>query len=169
MKKSNNQPTNNPHGKPIVVAEKNSTLREKFKTKLKEYIRKKMTEISTSGAAGGGGGDGSAGPVKTPHAFGKTSKSSAEKSMPGGKVVGSLDEKESTNKDTNKDSKKPAEAPPKKYEPIVKPKELDPKTRLKKMDTIKTALNNANKELDSLYKSRKKSIESPAASTEENV
>ena len=46
-------------------------LREKLKAKLKELIRQHMKEISTSGAAGGSPADGSAGPVKTPYAFGK--------------------------------------------------------------------------------------------------
>lgn len=147
--------------KPTIVGEKNpNTLREKLKTKLKEYIRKKMTEISGTGAAGGGGGDGSAGPVKTPYAFGKTNKDSVAKSMPGGKVVSSLKEKQVAKPDAQKtaDSNK-QKAAPTPYQPIIQPKkELDPEVRLKKMEKIKAALSAATSDIDNLYKTRKQAV-----------
>ena len=150
--------------KPVIVGEKKpNTLREKLKAKLKDYIRKKMTEISGTGAAGGGGGDGSAGPVKTPYAFGKTDKDSAAKSMPGGKVVGTLKEKQASKPDGAKsDSTKSSDkqkAAPTPYQPIIQPKpELDPAVRLKKMEKIKAALNTATADIDNLYKTRKQAV-----------
>lgn len=108
-------------GKVIV----GSTLREKLKAKLKDLIRKQMKEISTSGAAGGSPADGSAGPVKTPYAFGKVKDPTT--GLDGYKQVGknetgTITEKEA--KKSEKSEKEPAakKSEPKPYEPIVKPK-----------------------------------------------
>lgn len=107
-------------GKVIV----GSTLREKLKAKLKDLIRKQMKEISTSGAAGGSPADGSAGPVKTPYAFGKVKDPTT--GLDGYKQVGknetgTINEKEG--KKSEKSEKEPAKkSEPKPYEPIIKPK-----------------------------------------------
>jgi hypothetical protein len=76
-------------------------LREKLKAKLKELIRKQMKEISTSGAAGGSPADGSAGPVKTPYAFGKVKDPTT--GLDGYKQVG----KNETGTINEKEAKKP--------------------------------------------------------------
>lgn len=100
------------------------TLREKLKDKLKDLIRKKMTEISTSGAAGGSAADGSAGPVKTPYAFGKVKDPTT--GLDGYKQVGKTETGTITEKEGKKKEPETKEAPkksePKPYEPIVKPK-----------------------------------------------
>lgn len=122
-KKDNVMP---PKGKKVIVG---STLREKLKAKLKEIIRKQMQEISTTSAAGGGGGDGSAGPIKTPHAFGKikdpTTGLDGYKQV-GKNETGTINEKEG--KKSEKSEKEPSKkepvkkSEPKPYEPIIKPK-----------------------------------------------
>jgi len=110
----------NKKGKIIV----GSTLRERLKAKLKDLIRKKMTEISTSGAAGGSAADGSAGPVKTPYAFGKVKDPTT--GLDGYKQVGKTETGTITEKEGKKKDPETKEAPkksePKPYEPIVKPK-----------------------------------------------
>ncbi len=110
---------------------KQSGANDQFKSKLKEFVRKVVKEMTTTAAVGGG--DGSAGPIKTPNAFGKTSKPTIGTDY---KVV---DEKkdntpsQSSNDNTsnntdkksdgNKSSKKDA---PKQYVPITKtPDELE--------------------------------------------
>jgi hypothetical protein len=107
-------------GKVIV----GGTLREKLKAKLKDLIRKQMKEISASGAAGGSPADGSAGPVKTPYAFGKikdpTTGLDGYKQV-GKNETGTINEKEG--KKSEKSEKEPTKkSEPKPYEPIVKPK-----------------------------------------------
>lgn len=107
-------------GKVIV----GGTLREKLKAKLKDLIRKQMKEISTSGSVGGSPADGSAGPIKTPHAFGKAKDPTT--GLDGYKQVGknetgTITEKEG--KKSEKSEKEPVKkSAPKPYEPIVKPK-----------------------------------------------
>ena len=121
------------HKGKLVVGEKNpNTLREKLKAKLKDLIRKQMKEISASGAAGGSAADGSAGPVKTPYAFGKTKDPTtglAGYTQVGKNATGTISEKE--NKKAEKGEKGEKEAPkksePKPYEPIVKPKSPEEK------------------------------------------
>lgn len=105
-------------GKVIV----GSNLREKLKAKLKDLIRKQMKEISTSGAAGGSPADGSAGPVKTPYAFGKVKDPTT--GLDGYKQVGKNETGTITEKEAKKSEKEPAakKSEPKPYEPIVKPK-----------------------------------------------
>ena len=108
-------------GKVIV----GGTLREKLKAKLKDLIRKQMKEISASGAAGGSPADGSAGPVKTPYAFGKVKDPTT--GLDGYKQVGktetgTITEKEGSKKKDEKEKEAPKKSEPKPYEPIVKPK-----------------------------------------------
>jgi hypothetical protein len=98
-----------------------STLREKLKAKLKELIRKQMKEISASGAAGGSPVDGSAGPVKTPYAFGKANDPTI--ALNGYKQVGKNETGTITEKEgAKKEKESPKKSEPKPYEPIVKPK-----------------------------------------------
>jgi len=109
------------------------TLREKLKDKLKDLIRKKMTEISTSGAAGGSAADGSAGPVKTPYAFGKVKDPTT--GLDGYKQVGKTETGTITEKEGAKKSEKSEKEPAKKseptpYEPIVP--SVTPKTPAEK-------------------------------------
>jgi len=103
-----------------------------LKEKIKDYVRKQMKEISASGAAGGGvPGDGSAGPIKTPYAFGKTKKATAdaggytpiEKSKKSNNKGVNLMEKEKT-PSMDKSTEKKSEP----YKPIVaaKPKTAEP-------------------------------------------
>jgi len=128
-----------------------STLREKLKAKLKELIRKKMTEISTSGAAGGSPADGSAGPVKTPYAFGKVKDPTT--GLDGYKQVGKNETGTITEKKKKgeKGEKGDDEAPKKNkssgtpYISGVSPKELDPKQRLTRLTRAKQALKVADK------------------------
>jgi hypothetical protein len=107
-------------GKVIV----GGTLREKLKTKLKDLIRKQMKEMSTSGAVGGSPADGSAGPVKTPHAFGQLNDPTVGLNgykQVGKRETGTITEKEG--KKSEKSEKEPVKkSEPKPYEPIVKQK-----------------------------------------------
>lgn len=116
-----------------------------LKEKIKDLIRKHMKETSTSAGAGS---------YMTPAAFGKVKNPTA--GLPGSKVVGSIDEKK----------KSKEEEPEKKGhdEPMIKPTKrkknplLDPEVRIKKLEKIKNALQNAETELDLLYRTRKQSL-----------
>ena len=106
------------------------TVREKLKEKLKNLIRKQMKEISTSSAAGGSPADGSAGPIKTPYAFGKAKDPTT--GLDGYKQVGknetgTINEKEGkksekSEKEPSTKKSEPKKSEPKPYEPIIKPK-----------------------------------------------
>jgi len=111
----------NKKGKIIV----GGTLRERLKAKLKDLIRKKMTEISTSGAVGGSAADGSAGPVKTPYSFGKVKDPTTGLdgyTQVGKSETGTISEKENKKKEPESKKEPVKKSEPKPYEPIVKPK-----------------------------------------------
>lgn len=128
------------------------TLREKLKAKLKELIRKKMTEISTSGAAGGSAADGSAGPVKTPYAFGKVKDPTT--GLDGYKQVGKTETGTITEKNKKGDDKAPKKKKPSgtPYVAGIPKKELDPNLK-----RAKQALATAEKEIEQLAKSQQSS------------
>lgn len=153
-------------GKVIV----GSTLREKLKAKLKEMIRKQMKEISTSGAAGGSPADGSAGPVKTPHAFGKVKDPTT--GLDGYKQVGknetgTINEKEG--KKSEKSEKEPKKEP-EPYKPIVAEptkaeKEIsDHERRLKKLKDLEAGLTQAKDVISQFRKTREKLVKTPKKS-----
>jgi hypothetical protein len=144
------------HKGKLVVGEKNpNTLREKLKAKLKDLIRKQMKEISASGAAGGSAADGSAGPVKTPYAFGKTKDPTtglAGYTQVGKNATGTINEKEGKNSKKSEKSEKPEkpEKPEKKSghaERMIKPE--DP------LSVAQKALKIATDRLDKYSKERK--------------
>lgn len=157
-------------GKVIV----GGTLREKLKAKLKDLIRKQMKEISASGAAGGSSADGSAGPIKTPYAFGKVKDPTT--GLDGYKQVGknetgTITEKEGKKKKDEKEAPKKSE--PKPYVPIVSEPVLPPKERLKQLQSAAsdaanaaadasdaaTKATNAAKKVTKLATARKKQIQ----------
>lgn len=121
-----------------------------------------MKEISTSSAAGGGAGDGSAGPVKTPYAFGKvkdpTTGLDGYKQV-GKKETGTLSEKKK--KDASDDApKKSSKGTP--YTPEVLPAEK----RLKALQHAADAADKAAKQasdaaatVNQLAKARKKAMQ----------
>ncbi len=141
------------HKGKLVVGEKNpNTLREKLKAKLKDLIRKQMKEISASGAAGGSAADGSAGPVKTPYAFGKTKDPTtglAGYTQVGKNATGTINEKEGKNSKKSEKPEKP-EKPEKKSghaERMIK--QEDP------LSVAQKALKIATDRLDKYSKERK--------------
>lgn len=153
-------------GKVIV----GSTLRDKLKAKLKEMIRKQMKEISTSGAAGGSPADGSAGPIKTPHAFGKVKDPTT--GLDGYKQVGknetgTINEKEG--KKSEKSEKEPKKEP-EPYKPIVAEptkaeKEIsDHERRLKKLKDLEAGLTQAKDVISQFRKTREKLVKTPKKS-----
>jgi len=153
-------------GKVIV----GSTLRDKLKAKLKEMIRKQMKEISTSGAAGGSPADGSAGPIKTPHAFGKikdpTTGLDGYKQV-GKNETGTINEKEG--KKSEKSEKEPKKEP-EPYKPIVAEptkaeKEIsDHERRLKKLKDLEAGLTQAKDVISQFRKTREKLVKTPKKS-----
>jgi hypothetical protein len=141
------------HKGKLVVGEKNpNTLREKLKAKLKDLIRKQMKEISASGAAGGSAADGSAGPVKTPYAFGKTKDPTTGLdgyTQVGKNATGTISEKEGKNSKKSEKSEKP-EKPEKKSghdERMIKPEDT--------LSIAQKALKIATDRLDKYSKERK--------------
>lgn len=128
-------------GKVIV----GSTLREKLKAKLKEMIRKQMKEISTSGAAGGSPADGSAGPVKTPYAFGKVKDPTT--GLDGYKQVGKNETGTISEKKKKGDSKAPEKDKKSRGTPYTGTSDvLPPEKRLKALQTAADAANLAAKQ-----------------------
>lgn len=159
---------NNEKGSKIIVG---STMREKLKGKIKELLRKKISEISASGAAGGSPADGSAGPQKTPHAFGKVKNPTI--GLDGYKQVG----KDQTGTITEKDVKKPdaskpvgKDAPKDKKEPTPYQPIVQAKTPAEKAADELSADNDVRKkEVDTVAKivagwanTRKKAASAPA-------
>lgn len=110
-------------------------LRERLKARLKEIIRKQLQkEMTTSSAVGGG--EGSAGPIKTPHAFGKSSKNPTQ-GLDGYNVVG--EKKDAPSSDD--------------YQPITKKKDKGDETE-KRLKVAGAALDTAKKELDKVKKEK---------------
>jgi hypothetical protein len=139
-------------------------LREKLKAKLKDLIRQQMKEISASGAAGGSPADGSAGPVKTPYAFGKVKDPTT--GLDGYKQVGSITEKEGAKK-KDPEAKK---GEPKPYEPIVSEptkaeKEIgDHDKRIKKLKDLESGLDQVKGVLSQFRKNRETILKNPKKS-----
>ena len=150
-----NQMNNN---KKIIVGENpESDFRAKLKAKIKETILKKMKEISTSSAAGGGNEDGSAGPIKTPYAFGKGKDPTT--GLGGYKQVG----KSETGTITEKETKKKEDNSATHYKPISKPASVksaeadiaDSDKRLQALDAAEKGLAVAQKLISKFKKTRK--------------
>lgn len=141
-----------------------STLREKLKAKIKEMIRKQMKEISTSGAVGGSPADGSAGPIKTPYAFGKVKDPTT--GLDGYKQVGK-NETGTINEKEGKKSEKEPKKEPESYKPIVAEptkaeKEIsDHERRLKKLKDLETGLTQAKDVISQFRKTREKLVKTP--------
>jgi hypothetical protein len=117
--------------------------KEAQRAKLKELIKSIVREMTATGAVGGG-----AGPISTPHAFGKAKNPTIGTDF---KVV---DEKK---------SEKPAEKAPEKQAPAAKPAQYVP--IVKKPDdltTIKKALKLAASRVSAIEKSKQKP-QAPAA------
>jgi hypothetical protein len=148
------------NNKKIIVGETpGSDFRTKLKAKIKETILKKIKEISTSSAAGGGNGDGSAGPVKTPYAFGKGKDPTT--GLGGYKQIG----KSETGTITEKESKKKEDGATSSshYKPISKPASVkgaeadiaDTDKRLQALDAAEKGLAVAQKLISKFKKTRK--------------
>lgn len=131
------------------------TMREKLKAKLKEIIRRRLKEISTSAAAGSG--PGSAGVPKVPAWGGKVkdpTKGLAGYTQVGKSETGTIMEKEKKTKEPK--SEKPKAEP--KAEPKVEKPEATPyvgKTT-DPLDLIKAKITAAQKEIDKLQHATKK-------------
>lgn len=150
---------NNNDKKKIIVGENpRSAFRDKLKAKIKETILRKMKEISTSSAAGGGNGDGSAGPVKTPYAFGKGKDPTT--GLDGYTQVGKAETGTITEKET---PKKKEDSAATHYKPITTPASVksakadieDNDKRLKALNAAEKGLAVATKLISSFKKKRK--------------
>jgi hypothetical protein len=155
-----NQDNVNKSGK-IIVGGKNPSFRDKLKSRIKEIIKKHMDEVSTSAAVGGGAG--SAGPIKTPNAFGKSKDPTTGLdgyTQVGKSNTGTISEKDSKDKEKPKEKSKSSEKQPSSYEPIVKPATKaqqdigDNEGRLKKIKDLETGLTAAQKILSQWRKTR---------------
>lgn len=163
--------------KKIIVGETpGSSFRDKLKAKIKETILKKIKEISTSSAAGGGNGDGSAGPVKTPYAFGKGKDPTTGLdgyTQVGKAETGTITEKE--NKDTSSKKKDDTHSATH-YKPITTPASVknakaeldDTDKRLKALDAAEKGLAVATKLISSFKKNRKILKSHPKKDTDDN-
>jgi hypothetical protein len=157
MKKENTASKNSADS--LIVGEKSPSIRDRLKSKIKEMIRKQMREMTGSGAVGGGAG--SAGPVKTPNAFGKVKDPTT--GLDGYKKIGSseLDEKKVEDSGNKKPEDKPTAKPAAKpeYKPIVAQDD--------ELSVARKALKLAANRLDVYSKKSTDAAAKPAADKEE--